>query len=221
MGGSDFDSGKWVLYIILYYIVLFLVVSASSLLGTSFYQKTPTVTYNDPGFQEQQNFLTSNSGLCSGKTKTNIFGDIACVQFSFTENDCNNVSSCYWVAEYNLFNISLSNADCYGTVNITALGINESEISVRKGFCPALLNVTYCEKFGCNWINYTESVTDVSLFGSGGGISSIWDSIVFIIKFKADLGLGNYNWLVILIFFYLPIIALIWAIYRATPIPFK
>lgn len=180
------------------------------------------ISHNEPGFIERGNLYIDGTadGICTGSgggRAMNFLGNILCTRLNIMEdmNTCNNISGCEWQAETNLFNITISDAGCGGIVNKTYYnitgGINQ--------YCDSygLQDEGLCNVFRCDWINETELASTGVNDLETRSVSSIWETIKFIALFRADIGLGAFNFIFAFIFFYIPFVMLLWSIYMALP----
>jgi hypothetical protein len=117
---------------------------------------------------------------------------------------------------------------CDGYVNLSHY--NMSDVN-RFTICESdllLYNKINCDMFACNWINITEKEGTTNLYNPkcsdffcsvGNFFSTIFKAIglflttiMWVLLFKVDIGLGTFNPIFSMIFFYIPFIALIYAV---------
>lgn len=189
---GEFEAGKWILGLSIYFFMFFLVVTAVTLGGAEMGIDTSSVSVNDPGFYNLQNqFQNIGTGTCSGLP----YGFVHCSYIkSASVEVCSAIPGCS-------YNASMDK--CQGTHNISS--------------CYELdNNQTQCGVLGCTWTNRTfpsQVSQDSSL-----DWSVIRNSIGVMAGFNANLGMpGQYQFIMSFFLFWLPFTALLWAIYMALP----
>lgn len=215
---GEFESGKWIIGILIYFVIFFTltlsVVNARAIDPSSDQSR---VSINDPGFQEFNNAY--DNAYCTGVGVGSIVSDIIpCKRLDVEEEEtiCNEIAGCEWYNATTLFNITVLSAGCFSNVNLTHYNINGSN---RRNYCDYLNNESICKTFKCTWTNQTTMFTsDISVSQGTNNLIGIWDTIKFVTTFRAELGLGTFTFLYSFIFFYIPFIMLIWALYMALPV---
>jgi len=74
--------------------------------------------------------------------------------------------------------------------------------------------------FKCVWVNVSDQGNDdfTNPVESNRGLTNIWNTIKWVVTFRADVGWKHYNWLFSILFFWIEGVALIWCIYMALPL---
>ena len=214
---GEFESGKWIIGITIYFFIFFLLVSSTvnakiAIAGNDDLR----VTYNDPGFLNKT--WSDNGGVCTGKgDAVNFLNNIWCNRLDIEEWDkltCDSVEGCSWNNASDFFGYFAKPPICEGLVNKTFYDIN----TVGKGYCdsPGLQNETICELFKCSWMNSQEIAQSQISIDSRSSVT-IWESIKYVALFRPELGLGKATFIISFIFFWIPTIMLLFAIYMALP----
>jgi hypothetical protein len=146
------------------------------------------------------------------------------------EDQCNSINGCYSYNESSgfLFVSIYNDTLCKGRVNMSHYGIsNVSEYDLCYKSALTKFNKETCLIFGCEWYNQTDNnmynlqkgniwttinnAVDI-IFSA---LNKFFTTIFWVMSFQADVGLGSWNWLFCLIFFYAPFIMLILAVATA------
>lgn len=178
---------------------------------------TNRITINEPGFIERGQSLYATA-ICGGKGKAmTILGNIPCKELDVNEdeNTCNSITDCTWQNETNLFNVTIRSAFCSGYVNLTHYSLNDT---TRSTYCYELNNESSCDVFRCVWLNQTTLAEQQVDLDDTGKLVTIWETIKFMASFRADIGLGTFSFIFSFLFFYVPLVMLVWALYMAIPI---
>jgi len=216
---GQFEAGKWIIGIVVYYFFLFIILSMTSSMIREIGVHDRMLNYTDVGFFNKSNeFFNNPDGICRGRGNSmNFLENILCNQLEVfeDENTCNNVSGCSWVNETDLFGIAVSPAGCSGVVNKSAYNISGG----IRNYCssPGLQDQGTCEMFKCPWIDRQQLAEEQADSINSNNLNTFWDSIKFIVTFRANFGLGSYNWLISFLLFYIPMLMLLWCIYMALP----
>lgn len=220
-------SGIWIIALVIYFVFFFFwtitITTARAELSTNEYY-----TGNQPGAFDKGNVFVQG-GYCTGNAKLrwefngSSFENIMyCSDLSIPRdsadgtflNDaqCTDVSPCSATNRTSLF--GGTSYVCTGTVNTTLYALNTSS---KSEFCESsyLSSEQLCSKFTCTWVDIG-SIGDSDPSIKTGG--EIWNTIKWITTFSYDFEAGQYNWLMSLVFFYLPFIMLLWAVYRSLPL---
>ena len=218
---GKFAAGKWILGILLYYFIFFLVLNGVQ--NTQAYYSTANdMDFNDPNFVNKFDTFMDNIGECTGKSPTKIFlGRVSCKKLNLDisdKNGCNNISNCVWknYTQIPFTNITVIPQSCQGLVNESKYGI---ELAGAKEICTAMMNESFCDLFGCTWLN--QSQFDESTFDVTKGskqLISIWETIKWIITFRANIGIGTYSFIITYLLVFIPLVIIIIAFYFSTPI---
>lgn len=194
--------------------------NAQALIGTS----ERRVSINDPGFQDRiQTFYDPRiQGKCQGKGMGRAMswdGHIACWNLNIDNNDyasCNAISGCAWKNATLWFNLTVYAPKCENYVNKTHYAIITNESSEYCSTSSGLANERLCNTFKCDWINQSELAQ--MTFSQTNSATSIWQTVGYVVTFRADIGLLGYSWIFSFIFFWIPFIMFIWSIYMALPV---
>lgn len=88
-----------------------------------------------------------------------------------------------------------------------------------EGFCDSdnasgLGNYYTCEQFGCIWQNTTQYFNQNKIaFSTTYNPIGVWDSVIWVVSFKFDMGWGDLNWVISFLFYILNGAFLILALY--------
>lgn len=186
---GEFNAGKWIIGLCVYFFVFFVVVMGVINGLTSMGESTGGLSVNDPGFETASNQFTNLgngcTGLPSGPTCDFIVGA--------TPDVCALVPGCSYNATYEV---------CQGDHNVTA--------------CGSVADDAACVVLGCTLVTGTfPSQTSNS---DDFDWSTIRDSLGLMTGFSANVALpGGFQFMFSFVFFYLPFFALLWAVYMALP----
>lgn len=175
-----------------------------------------TIELNDPGFQTHGNEYLAADG-CTGKGKAmTVFGNIPCNRLDVgnDEDTCNTVEGCQWQNRTAFFNLTVFEAECELSVNLSHYSL---EGTSKSNYCETFTNESYCDIFECVWADYNTLATDQVNLIETGKVVTIWETVKFMAGFQVDLNLGTFNFLFVFLFFYLPFVMLIWSMYMALP----
>ena len=209
---GEFESGKWILSLLIYFVIFFLLVWSVFNLKAWSYQTDPNVAFSDPGFYDISSF-TSYGGACRNPSDLNIgiipYGDISCRALNVTNQTCNDIEGCTWL------NDSFFWGDyCDGDVNRSYYGIT----TYQPCEATSLQSQGLCKVFRCSWTNTSELYAEqVSLMKPYTGFSMFYETAKFMFGFETDLGFKQFGWIFALFFTYIPILALFWSLYMALP----
>lgn len=219
---GEFQAGIWIISIVIYFVIFF--VTATAISNARAYYSQDIWANNDPGITAKGNVF-EQGGYCGGSSDYGYllgYGDVLpCSSLNIAKDEqgnalydyqCNNVTGCFYENYTSLF--SGTKYQCSGIVNLTAYSINTTD---AESVCASsYLQVRgLCEQFTCQWIDVSNLGTGRPNIESG---TTIWESFVWIVSFRYDFGIARYNWLLTLLFFYIPLIALLWAGYRSLPL---
>lgn len=219
---GEFKSGIWIIGILIYYVAFFSIVGATSSTNSIITNEQRQFSYTDPGFQEQ--FNTFNvTGECSGRSDAiTFFGNIKCNKLGLNEyqEECNLTQGCLWYNYTSLFGFTVSPQECKGNVNKSYYALSGAySFDKSSGICESAgNNETLCRLIKCVWVNPQQMAEESNDdFQSTNFLTTLWDSIKFVVLFSVDFGLGSFNWLISFIFFYLPFMFLLYCLYMALP----
>jgi len=217
---GEFKSGLWIIGILIYFFLFFtIMVSITASQTILNIKQSSSVSFNDPGFQNQSSFFKTGRG-CGGTGDTmNWLSGIPCPKLDIDNQDynaCNNISGCVWRNETNLFGVSVIEAECRGYVNQSAMNIDGN--SKEYCFSSGLQNRSICTTFRCQWLNASEfSQIQIDTFKPQGTLSVLWNTVSMVATFNVDFNLKHYTFLFSFLFFWIPLIGLIIALYFALP----
>lgn len=213
---GEFKSGGWIVGLLIYFFLFFLLLqSAINARAEYVNSDTSRIYINDPGFQDKGNSLF-NTERCGGKgTAMTVLGGIPCKNLDVDDEiTCNSFNGCTWSNETSLFNITVKDAGCRGYINLSHYDLN---YKTRSTYCSNLDNESLCEAFRCVWLNQTTLAQQQIYLEDSGKIATFWETIKFVATFRADIGLGIFTFVFSFLFFYVPLVMMIWAIYMALP----
>lgn len=188
---GEFKAGTWIIGLCIYFFLFFVIITATIAGGSEMGIDTSSVSTNDPGFQNLDNsFLNLGTGTCSGLPD----GFVYCSYItSASPENCPAIPGC----SYNI-----TTDKCQGTHNISS--------------CYDITNQTQCGVLGCTWTDRTFPTQMSSSDNLDWSI--IRDSIGIMTGFNASLGLpGAFQFIFSFFFFWIPFLALLWAVYMALP----
>jgi len=198
---GQFESGKWVIGLSLYFFVFFLIMTSVINTSDELNIDRGDLYVADSGFQT---VLTPfDSGTCVGKISRFKLNYCSSYDSLDSNGTCSLIDGCTWsegwFSEY-----------CEG---------NPSPSVIPTTDCSYISNQTICEVLendGCTWLDKTDIETiDPSQSYSNGGLVT---SIKFLFGFNARLGIpATYRFIIIFLFFWIPFMALLWAIYMSAP----
>lgn len=242
---GQFEAGKWIIGLLVYFFIFYMfmmtVVASKTQVSGTF---DTNVQYTNPGFLSQGQFY-NNEGYCTNPVSMTLIHEfltdgyyIPCNQFT-TMGTCNNMENCNWTnATYFVFWHSpicgcLDDGDFTSRcmVNVSYYNFPLANITVSQNdgydfyynktseqkFCELssyLANEDTCQLFGCSWIKFSDT-PDVSKDKGNGAL--FWEATKWVLTFNVNLGLGPWNFVFYFIFFWVELIALLWAIYMALP----
>jgi len=227
---GEFKASNWIIGLVIYFFLLFLFLTyleaSRSVLSFNSFESTVT----DPGWKNQGNvFLTGGlSEHCDGTgggRSMNFLQNIQCNQLNLDPEDyntCNNITGCVWNNRSSFFGLFVSDPICSGIVDKTVYNITGG----LNTYCQStgLQSPENCSLFKCDWINPNNIATDTKGTSFSGNEplgattgSNIWNTIKFMSTFRYDLGLGYFNYIFIILFFWLPTVALVLSIYFLIP----
>jgi len=219
---GEFESGKWIIGLLIYFFIFFLImVSVVNMVHHYNYAINQNINYTNPGFLDKNNFFSNER--CEGTSKSmNFAGTIKCKKLIDVDNETCGVNStdgiqgCTWENESNILGIWYRASFCGGNVNKTYYNITSS----RRQFCEEATGIqteALCEIFGCTWVNES-LMAELSVTNGEQQVVTLWSTVKYMVSFRADIGLGQWNFIFIFIFFYIPFIMLLFAIYMALPV---
>jgi len=213
---GDFEPGKIVVYIIIYYMLLFIVVVCGQGIA-SYYHAQHQISMTSPNFNTN-NFISD--GTCDGKSDYwyFLYNEPICGKIENEEikDVCESYSGCIWENYTSIFGLKVLDSGCYGFINWSAYNLNESSFG-KKTFCSTL-NVSICEFFGCKISSFENFIIDTSS-SNGVGIKSIttmiWSTVKGFITLNVNFGLPVFwEGFLAVILFYIPLVLLGMAIWR-------
>jgi hypothetical protein len=209
---GQFESGKWLIGLFLYFVIFFLIVLSISNIKAWAYHPDPNVVIEDPGFYRLGGYY-AYGGKCDKPADLDIalipYGAISCRDLVLNNMTCGNIDGCAWQ------NDSWFTGDyCYGNVNRTYYAINSFVPCNATG----LQSQELCKIFKCSWTNSSELYTQsISPLESQNTFSMFWETAKIMLGFHTDIGLTQFNWLFVLMFTYLPLLMMFYALYMALP----
>jgi len=215
---GDFQAGKWIIGIVVYYVIFFLIVSSIFGLQAKLGASTTGVSFSGAGFEDKFNAF-EEPVKCEGRGRAmNYFGRVLCTQLDVQEDNatCQNISGCSWRNETSIFGFAVLPAQCNGIVNNSFYNITDES---RAGYCASsgLQTEGLCTTFKCPWINNTDMGNQQTQALEFGSVGNIWESVKFVTGFKADFGFNKYDWLLRFLFSWLPFMMLLIALYFSAP----
>lgn len=222
---GEFNAGPWIISIVAYYFFFFVVVwsilNAQAAMGIH----DTRLSANDPGFQSQQAYFAGDFGSrCegSGLRAMTIVKEIPCTRIRKNSDGtidpatCEAVEGCQYDNGTNLFNLTVLFAGCEGNVNLSYYNISDESFTK---YCTNsnFTNEWNCETLGCEWVSL-EDILNQEPDPTGSQVVTLWNTIKFVVDFRTDVGFSVGKFIFSFVFFFLPLIALIWAIYMAIPI---
>ena len=188
---GEFQSGKWVIGLSIYFFIFFLIlystINAAAEIGVDH-----DLSVSDPGFQTDITPYTS--GTCTGNI--GLLDSFWCTRIPNIQSNetCTLISGCSWDGEV-----------CVGSINLVT-------------DCDSY-NQTYCELLepnGCVWNEDEDSSVDPT--DAISPVSGLTESIKFLFGFNARLGMpGAYQFIISFFFFWIPFMALLWSLYMSLP----
>jgi len=220
---GEFAAGTWIVGLVIYFFLMFLIVQSAINVQGYYNLLEFDANVTDPGFQNKTNlyFLDDLNGQCRGKgggRAMNFLQNIQCSQLKLDDYDfnaCNNISGCYWENVTEIFGFEILPAGCSGMVNKSYYNITGG----LNQYCQSsgLQEEGLCYTFKCDWIDI-QTLNEEALDPlSTSSVTSLWTSIKFMATFRFDFGAGNFNWIFITLFFWLPSLMLLFSIYMALP----
>jgi len=217
---GEFNAGKWLLGLTMYFFVFFLVVTAinsgGSKISDDFISNSSVTGYAPP--------TINPFGLdaeCTGILTTSF---IKCVEPDYldTNDTCSVIPNCTWVNGF-------FSPYCSGDIDLEAVGFVKEGWLWYGSSCEPLFNSSnenisdssLCESFsdfGCEFVVYdnfgVQSINPLSSQSTGGIIKTI----KYMFTFDADIGINsNYKYIFAFIFTWIPFFMLLWALYMALP----
>lgn len=231
---GEFGAGKLILGLVSYFALFIAFMSLFNAVSADYGLDALNITGDESLIGIEQTIL-SQGGLCEEpryyvkegeQVELQVFEDTLLCEFTSGNvdlNTCDGIAGCALVNETFLF-FPTGEQYCGGVVNLTSeFGINESTYSFSGGFAvttPALETLLttkdQCQFFGFTWNEYTQE--QASTLSNDVGLGSITGLVSNLFTFQATFS-SNYwvNFILTLILFYLPLIALLVAIYFALP----
>lgn len=200
----------------IYFFLFFLLVQSVSNSIAELSPQSEQIIVSDAGFQKAIINPYSLPERCDGKSEAAVFfGFVPCKNMLDADIDivCDSYSGCNWVNETSLFNITIRDSHCAGTINKTFYNLS----GVSRKVCDELHDETNCTTFKCLWLNQSTVTQEAIDSQSEVRLTSIWDTVKFTATFQIDLHLGTFNFIFIFLFFYIPLFMLAWAMYMALP----
>jgi len=197
-----FASARWIvglfLYFFAFFVIMYAVVGAAGEYG---FDTHGDLSYLDNGFSNDNNQPYAQGGKCSGSPVFTCEGmDIrdmeSCILFV--------PYNCKWQNETLVYNSTIFDR-CYGFLNAA---------------CKDFTNPRMCGVAKCTWTDYTNNGT--ASMPSGYGSAFDWETtkntVVTMLGFRATIGIP-YGWTFVFstVFFYLPFIMLVLALYFGLP----
>jgi len=209
----SFEAGKWLYYLVWYFVALFLVISLVTAVDYTIGLNSGISTTSNRFFEDSLN-QNLRRETCQGKSaylRTWIFGVgdpfIPCYlpDMLASNTTCNDWQGCTWN------NIS---ATCLGRIsNQSLFNMSDSAAVCRDD----LMQERYlCEGFGCQWANMDAHVINEFDITGHTYQAALVNNIVEIVSFRADFNLGGLvGFLVSFTFFYIEFLAFLWALKSA------
>lgn len=191
---ADFKAGSWIIGLALYFFIFFLIIYSLVNVGDDMGADLG-ISVRDPGFQTELNPYTEGGECASGWT----YGSAFCSWTNANSNEsCSYIPGCTW-----------DGTDCTGIPNLLAYG----------GECSPLMNETLCRLLDCPFITYNSETGFSSSYDEENDISTIKATFGIMTGFEADTGIPSaFNFIFSFIFFWIPFIMFIWAIYMVIPL---
>lgn len=234
MGSST--GMKWIFFILIYYVVLSLLFTATGSLESEFgieneasfsdktdYCSSPRISLNKDGTEE----IVDSYGSYYEDYSGDFIGTrgLRCELVGYDQEKCENINGCNWEASDKIFGLFGSGDErCLGdSINISYYEPNYEElpdyIELEKiDLCSDIADDREeCELFGCTW-NTESSLEDVKDVNPGGGISEdvnmfniFLDVIgdVFTLDLNFNVDSDFFNLILNLLFVLLPLIFII------------
>ena len=197
---GQFNSGLWIIGIILYYFIFFLLTFSAVSAFNHYGIDASGISANDPGFQTASNDPMSQGGECIGAIP------LTCGGMNADDNTtCSMINGCTWDA---------TDLRCEGFHQEGACD-TPNPLSPNNG--PR--NESFCNILGCHWSSYSTSGSPATVDPDDTfDWSSVKNTIGVMSGFSADIGIPSaFQWIFSFIFFWVPFFALLWAVYMALP----
>lgn len=237
---ADYKAGFLVIGVFIYFLIFFLVVNSIENIQNIYNQGDSDINYSGSTYVDKLAIFgnTDITAVCTGSSpkKVSLFeglsgqGLFSCrklgdeqvsdsgLRTSNIDNDtCIDVKNCEWRESFVIFNFTLSPGGCEGRINLTYYGINISNEAEVDNYCEAsgLQDPYLCAVMDCEWVSFDNYMNN--FYNSGDDVSFVgfFSTVGNIISFRADLGMGIWNWLISLLFFYIPSLLFVWGIVRS------
>jgi len=186
---GEFKAGNWILGLLIYYFLLFIVVS-QVVIASAYYGVSTTARFDDPGFSSQTVFGTL--GTCSGTTTT------ACSLSRANSNDtCHQLTGCEWNEGVDLC-LGTHSFSCATAPNSTVCRLLNGCILTETQNVPDQTNLADTGSIS----NIKATLSIITGIGAGQIIIGIPAAFVYIFSF---------------LFFWIEFFMLLWALYMALP----
>lgn len=205
---GEFQSGPWIIALSLYFFAFFLIVFSAMNVFIWVNGTTGGLSVQDPGFQTLGNHPFAQNNACSGSPYH------FCKSFLYDEPSCNAFPGCSWNNNDSFSFIFFSGPGCAGSPAIN---------------CSQITNRTTCENTGCTYSTFNGigdtstgglDITDLSMIRNTFTFyDKIKATVIFMATFNASFSVpGIIAFIVSFILFWLPLMALLFAIYMALPV---
>lgn len=192
---GQFSAGRWVVGLVLYFIMFFAVVFTFSNGAQSMGRPITGVAVADPGFSTPSNQPFAQQNTCSGTpyyfcSSTKIDNDTL----------CNGIPGCY----FNFNPIFQTTPYCAGVITTA---------------CERFVNQGNCTLVGCTWTDFTSpqgsgTVAITTTFDW----SAVKNTILIMSGFQATIGIPLIALFIVNVFlFWIPFFMLLWSLYMALP----
>ena len=208
-------AGKWIIGILIYYVVLFAIVTFISSFVSTYDVSDSSVTYSGGS----AGISSVNFGGCEEPRSVYAYSksckklmDIGSV---YNNETCSQVSGCSWETETSWFGWGESTVTCTGTINTTAYngGVSAGTTTFLTGLSTSICDLSnlstdshLCQFMGCSW--NAQGTDDLLTFKGIGGVGTLIKDIVTLnIQFSSSS--QTLNTMLNFIFIVLPLILLI------------
>jgi len=217
---GDMKSSYMIIGVLVYYFAFFLVLLTIQGGKRQLGYEELNLHYSSDYFNKGNPY--NQPEICGGVGKSmNFLNNIPCRDLIIHDLDidgCNNISGCQWQNYSSLFGIAISPAGCGGGL------INESFYNISRNtrhYCSEseslITNRSLCLVFGCQWLNNTDIGEESLLADDNIKPATIWNNIKYVVTLQVDLGLGDWNFIVLFLFTFLPLIGLMIGVLHLFP----
>jgi hypothetical protein len=217
---GNFDAGRWIIWLFMYFILYFLVVWGVTSLQAVYYGSANNSIVNDPGFQDLVTNYASYGGRCEKPTNIQYSCVGLCLAsdaFYISCRNQDNPSSCermnncqwrngsflWWTTGKCAANFTDGNDTNYENVNLTFYGFPHSS---RAGwfsssdlftsdtyFCDPLIlkDKESCTAFGCSWMNSSDPLQfQQDINAQYSSLSTVYKAIGIMFNFRFELSMS-------------------------------